>query len=347
MKVKINNIANIKNDLYSEILKVKVDSIICDTSKSKILVLKRIDNGSLPIFFPGQYINIFLEIAGISHLESFSLLSSSDDALNGEYRIAIKSNKKKIVSKYLYDNIKYQDELTISRPLIDSSFMFSPLREEKNIIAIGYDNDIVSYYSLANYLIKNNLDYKLNIIHLCSNENNIILKDKFHNLSTYNQNINYTYYIVKDDNMRDVKSIINKYITEFNSFFVAGNLEFYKNINEILCEYNLPKKCLRFKKFSQVLNRNFLKKYNLILKTIEQELTLECNSNESIFKSILKSEYGKKILINNELKDDIYGEVISGSVITVAKFNQEAHLNNKVINLNDSYPCEDLIIRIN
>ena len=267
--------------------------------------------------------------------------------MNGEYRIVVKSNKKKPLSKFLFDNLKYQDKLLISKPLSDSSFTFSPLREEENIIAIGYDNDIVSFYSLAHYLIKYKLDYKLNIIHICSNDNNVVLKEKFKKLNIYNENINYEYIIINDDNMRPAKDVINKYLAEFNSFFVAGNIEFYKNINKIIYEYNLPKKNLRFKKFNHVVNRNMVKKYELTVKSIEQELTMHCSSNESLFKAILKSEYGKNFLLNNDLNDEVYAQIVEGSVMTIAKFDQEANLQNQIVNLNDSYPCENVTIRIN
>ncbi len=343
----INNINELKEDLYSSIIKVQVDSIINDTPKTKIIVLKRTDKKSLPIFYPGDYINIYANIDGVNHLESFSLFSSNDDAMNGEYRIVVKSNKKKPLSKFLFDNLKYQDKLLISKPLSDSSFTFSPLREEENIIAIGYDNDIVSFYSLAHYLIKYKLDYKLNIIHICSNDNNVVLKEKFKKLNIYNENINYEYIIINDDNMRPAKDVINKYLAEFNSFFVAGNIEFYKNINKIIYEYNLPKKNLRFKKFNHVVNRNMVKKYELTVKSIEQELTMHCSSNESLFKAILKSEYGKNFLLNNDLNDEVYAQIVEGSVMTIAKFDQEANLQNQIVNLNDSYPCENVTIRIN
>ena len=80
----INNINELKEDLYSSIIKVQVDSIINDTPKTKIIVLKKTDKKSLPIFYPGDYINIYANIDGVNHLESFSLFSSNDDAMNGE-----------------------------------------------------------------------------------------------------------------------------------------------------------------------------------------------------------------------------------------------------------------------
>ena len=147
--------------------------------------------------------------------------------------------------------------------------------------------------------------------------------------------------------MRPAKDVINKYLAEFNSFFVAGNIEFYKNINKIIYEYNLPKKNLRFKKFNHVVNRNMVKKYELTVKSIEQELTMHCSSNESLFKAILKSEYGKNFLLNNDLNDEVYAQIVEGSVMTIAKFDQEANLQNQIVNLNDSYPCENVTIRIN
>ncbi|MBR1413988.1 MAG: hypothetical protein IJ574_04910 [Bacilli bacterium] len=343
MKITNNNIQLIKNDLYNGCIEVIVDAIINDTPKSKILVLKS-KNDSLPILFPGQYINVYSEIDGIGYIDNFTVFSSLKDAINGEYRIVVKNNKKRKLQKYLYDNIEYQNELLISKPMGD--YDFSVMREEENIIAIGYDNDVLPFYALANYLIDNKLDYTLNIIHICPNENNIILKDKFKNLSSYNNNINYEDVILSDENIDEIKKVINKYITEFNSFYISGNVEFYKNINSVISDYNLPRKCLRYKDFTPVVNPNNTNKYKMNIITPTQELELDCYGNESLLKSLLKSCFSKSILINNGLDDNILGEVISGNVEIINSINNHVSNNDGIINLKLSYPCEDVTIKL-
>ena len=108
-----------------------------------------VENGTkkLAWFSAGQYLSIGVAIDGKIYKRPYSIASSPQDTLNGEYMLTIKRVPGGIVSEYVLDNLKVGDKIIASAPL--GNFTYERLRDAKNIIGIAGGSGITPFRSLA------------------------------------------------------------------------------------------------------------------------------------------------------------------------------------------------------
>lgn len=295
--IKNNYVANeLAKTLYPNIQHVKIADITEETKDTKTFVLiPNINAGTkkLAYFKPGQYITLTANIEGGIYNRPYTISCSPKNAIeDNTYTITIRKRPNGIVSNYFFDKVKIDDEFDISCP--SGEFYYERLRDAKNVIAIAGGNGINPFMSMAEAIVDGILDIKLTIIYGVKTKEDILFHKRLNELSNKN-NLIKVVYVLSEEIVPEYetglisKEIIDKYLENENSFFVCGSLGLYEHMNQILGEYNLPKKYIRHESFFGRTDFRGVEEYNVKVKTCDKEINITCKSRETLLAAMEKN----------------------------------------------------------
>ena len=139
--------------LHPDRLELCISDIIEETPSTKTLRLVSKDN-YLPPFMAGQYIALYLEIAGIKTSRPYSISSQPNQV--GFYDITVRRVENGLISNYLLDEVKRGDTLISSGPA--GNFYFNPLVHNKTMVCIAGGSGITPFMSMIREIIECGLD---------------------------------------------------------------------------------------------------------------------------------------------------------------------------------------------
>jgi ferredoxin-NADP reductase len=211
--------------LHPDRLELCVSDIITETLSTKTLRLVSKDN-YLPPFMAGQYIALYLEIAGIRTSRPYSISSQPNQV--GFYDITVRRVENGLVSNYLLDDAKRGDTLTSSGPA--GNFYFNPLVHKKTMVCIAGGSGITPFMSMIREIIQCGLDRTVYLFYGNQTMDDVIFGAELNRLSKRFDHIHYIPVIEEPSSeykgacgfityevMRDVLENI-----EDKSFFICG-----------------------------------------------------------------------------------------------------------------------------
>ena len=149
---KKGEVKNILDALHPQRLDLTVSEIARETASAKSIRLVS-DNGSLPPFQAGQYINVFVELGGVRTSRPYSIASSPTQT--GYYEIAVRRVEDGFVSNYLLDDLKPGDRLSSSGP--SGNFHYNPLFHGDQLVFIAGGSGITPFLSMMREAADKNL----------------------------------------------------------------------------------------------------------------------------------------------------------------------------------------------
>ncbi|MBA4030937.1 MAG: hypothetical protein C0478_08600 [Planctomyces sp.] len=127
---------------------LRLARIFQETPHVKTFQLVPMDGGELPFAFqPGQYLTLKVEIAGKSVSRSYTIASSPGQSRYCE--LTIKREEQGLVSRFLHDNLREGDSLTVSAP--GGKFYFTG-KEAESVVLISGGVGITPLMSMTRYL---------------------------------------------------------------------------------------------------------------------------------------------------------------------------------------------------
>ncbi|OQA16094.1 MAG: 1,2-phenylacetyl-CoA epoxidase, subunit E [Firmicutes bacterium ADurb.Bin356] len=138
-------------------------------------------NGALPLFKPGQYLSIKLNIGQTSTARAYTISSApyeADD--NGYYEITIRHKKDGFVSPHIFSSWEEGTEVDATGPHGD--FFYQPLRDNPNIIAIAGGTGITPFVSMLKQFACDANAPSLTLIYGCCDTDDILFEDKLKEL---------------------------------------------------------------------------------------------------------------------------------------------------------------------
>lgn len=232
----------IANKAKPDTLELVIKNIIDETKDIKTFYLASLNQNTLPIFKPGQYITLLFDINNMHFKRPYFLSSSPNDAINNVYRISIKRRKDGIISNHMLDNLKINDTITCLNA--NGEFYLSSIRDKKQIVGICHDIGICPMVSFARGIYEKNIDKLLTIFYIVKDNNSIIYKNELNELSK-NQNIKVV--IIDESNKEKLDiSLIKSYVTSKFTVFTCGNKEFNDMVKNELTSINLSIKDFRY-----------------------------------------------------------------------------------------------------
>ncbi|MRR15954.1 MAG: 2Fe-2S iron-sulfur cluster binding domain-containing protein [Deltaproteobacteria bacterium] len=169
--------------LHPEKLNLAVSEIATLTASTKSIKVV-CEDGSLPPFQAGQYINIVIETGGIRTSRPYSIASSPTQT--GYYEIAVRRVEDGFVSNYLLDCLKPGDRLESSSPA--GNFHYNPLFHGSDLAFIAGGSGITPFMSMIRELADKNLNRRVHLLYGCRVEDDIIYRDELQRISEAHRN---------------------------------------------------------------------------------------------------------------------------------------------------------------
>lgn len=213
----------------------------------------------LAYFRAGQYLSLKVEVNGARITRPYSIASSPSDALNGFYEVTVRKVESGFLSEHIWDNWNVGTKIISSGPC--GSFYYEPLRDKKEIVAIGGGSGITPFRSMAKEIAEGKIDAKMTIIYGSSDENDIIFYDDFKDLERqYPDKIKVVIVLSCEEVTLEgcetgfiTADIIKKYAdTENSTFFICGPQIMYKFLDKEMEMLNLPRKRVRKEVYGEI-----------------------------------------------------------------------------------------------
>ncbi len=174
------------NRLHPERLSLQVADRVTETPSTKTFRLVSKD-GDLPPFQAGQYISLFLEIAGIQTSRPYSI--SSPPHSTDCYDITVRRVENGLVSNFLMDDVVIGDDLVSSGPA--GHFYFNPLIHQRAMICFAGGSGITPFMSMIREIVECGLDRSLTLFYGNKTTDDIIFHEALGRISERFANIIY------------------------------------------------------------------------------------------------------------------------------------------------------------
>lgn len=298
-------------------------------------------------FIAGQYVNLKLTLDGKEIRRAYSICSSP----NGEeLRIAIKSVKNGLFSKFANDNLKAGDLLEVGVP--EGKFVFEPNPErQKNYAAFAAGSGITPVMSILQSVLENEPNSTFVLVYGNKTPDETIFHTHIHDLQLKYVGrlfVHYVYSQTKADgelfgriDKANVNFILNNKHKEkeFDKFYLCGPEEMINLVSTILKEHNVPEKNIKFELFStstapdnaEAASHDGHTKITVLVD--DEETTFEMSQKQTLLEAALKQGL--------DAPYSCQGGICSSCLARISKGTAEMRKNSI---LTDSEIAEGLIL---
>lgn len=335
-------------DIYHTI----VTDIKEETSDVKTFTLTADKNSNTPILAPfkaGQYITIHLKINDSFVTRAYSLSSSPLLVNKDVYKITIKRVENGLVSNYMLDEIKVGDKIDVSKPA--GNFGYSSIKDEENVIAIAGGSGITPFISLAYAILEGIYNCNLTVFYSVRSYDDIIFRQEIEEINKKNKNVKFIITLTREEKEgflqgHITKKMLDPYIKEFNTILMCGPKELYRSMNEILNEFNIPRKSVHYENFFVEYEPEEKETYKLkvIIKDKMQETT--CRNDETLLVAMERAGIKAPSLCRVGECGFCRSILLEGKVKMIGASLKKAEALNDYIHPCVSFPDSDIILRI-
>lgn len=191
-KISCENVAAASERLHSKTLSLLVNSI-SDTGKNAKVIRFVSENGYLPPFEAGQYINIFTEIDGVRTSRPYSISSSPKQ--RAYYEITVARIKDGFVSDFLLDDVKVGDRFEANGPA--GVFRFQPVFHSRKSLFLAGGSGITPFLSMTREIVDAALDRDVVMLYGCRSSKAALYDEE---LRAYSEKYpNFKYHLIVSD----------------------------------------------------------------------------------------------------------------------------------------------------
>ncbi|MBR9727035.1 FAD-binding oxidoreductase [Shewanella intestini] len=175
-------VANTVAKLHPKRIQLIVSEVIHETPSTVTLRLIS-QTQTLPPFQAGQYINLFVSIAGTHTARPYAI--SSQPQIRGHYDLTIKRVADGFVSNHLIDHVQVGDKFESTGPM--GTFYHNPLFHGDDLVFIAGGSGIAPARAMINDLAENTLvnrrkNQKMHLIYSSSYESDVIFEQEVRQL---------------------------------------------------------------------------------------------------------------------------------------------------------------------
>jgi len=245
-------VEQIINRLHPKILNLRLSEIWQETLSTTSFRFVS-EDGYLPPFQAGQYINIFVEIGGIRTSRPYSI--SSQPNQTGYYDITVRRVEDGFVSSYLLDKVKVGDGFQSTSP--SGHFHHDPLFHGDNLVFIAGGSGITPFMSMIRELTDKDLRRQVHLIYGSRVEDDIVFKEELEEKSKRHQNLTVSTVISEPpEGYSGVTGFITADLikelagdTSDKMFYVCGPEAMYTFVLAELAKLGVPKRRTRIEVF--------------------------------------------------------------------------------------------------
>ncbi len=176
-------------ELHPDRISLRVSEIIEETESAKTLRLVS-TTGLLPVFRAGQYINLFVETAGVKTSRPYSIASPPGKPY---YDITVRRKKGGFVSTYLLDDTRAGDVLESTGP--SGSFYHESLTDGSDLVFLAGGSGVTPFASMMREVVENGLPLRIHLLYGSRDPGDIIYRKELAQLGAENDNIDVDFII--------------------------------------------------------------------------------------------------------------------------------------------------------
>lgn len=251
-KISCENVAAASEMIHSKSLSLVVSSVF-DTGKNAKVIRFVSENGYLPPFEAGQYINIFTEIDGVRTSRPYSISSSPKQ--RAYYEIIVARMKDGFVSDFLLDDVKVGDRFEANGPA--GVFRFQPVFHSRKSLFLAGGSGVTPFLSMTREIVDAALDRDVVMLYGCRSSEGALYDEE---LRLYSEKYpNFKYHLViseKDDSWNGEtgfidRNLIKRLVPDYaeRTCYICGPQVMNDFCKTELQELGLPEKQIRREMF--------------------------------------------------------------------------------------------------
>ena len=175
------------NLLHPKKIRLQVSEIREETQTAKSFRLVSPD-AYLPPFQAGQYINLFVDVAGVRTSRPYSI--SSPPSQSGYYEIAVRRVEDGFVSDYLLETVKVNDRLESTGP--SGNFYYNPLFHGNDLVFLAGGSGITPFMSMIREVTDRGLPRKIHLIYGSRKSDDMIFGEELQERAKLHENFKLT-----------------------------------------------------------------------------------------------------------------------------------------------------------
>ena len=188
----VDQAAAVLQNLHPHVLHLVVTEIQ-DTGKQAKVFRLAAQDGHLPPFEAGQYLNLFTEIEGVRTSRPYSLCSSPRQ--RAYYEITVARTRGGFVSDYLLDKVQVGDTFEASCPA--GVFRYQPVFHSRKMLLLGGGSGITPFVSMIREITEAHLDRDVVLLYGCRSPEAALFHEELTRLSE--SFANFRYHLVVSD----------------------------------------------------------------------------------------------------------------------------------------------------
>lgn len=338
-----------------------IASVVEQTSDAKTFVFEITDKlKEYYTYTSGQFITIKTMIDDKEYKRSYSI--SSSPVTNEKLQITVKRIQNGIVSNYLNDTLKKDDEIVVFPP--SGTFFEEPKNDLGNYVFFAGGSGITPIYSIIKTLLMKDINYQLKLIYANRNENSIIFKNELAALEQKHSNRFTVTHILSEasggwngmqgrldkDKMNAFLGNSDNYPVEQTQYYICGPSPFMELVQHELQNYKIPSNQIHSEKFVSIGdNEDVIEVGNAtteitdstkkIIAIIDGEKhTVTCEADENILDALLKAGIQAPYSCQEGVCSTCIAKLISGRV----KMKNHASLTDTDISENKVLTCQSI-----
>ena len=327
-------------DIYEETPDVKTFTLTADANSS---------TPHLAPFKAGQYITIHVTINESPTTRAYSLSSSPSLASKDIYKITIKRVENGLVSNYMLDEIKVGDKLDVSMPA--GEFGYNSVTDEENVIGIAGGSGITPFMSLAGAILDGIVDCNLTVFYSVRTYEDIIFKNEIEEINKKSKKVKFMITLTREEkegylNGHLTKEMLEPFIKEFNTVLMCGPKNLYRSMNEILNEFNIPRKSVHYENFFVEYEPTEKITYNIkvVMKDKVEETT--CKNDETLLVAMERAGIPAPSLCRVGECGYCRSILLEGKVKMIGAALKKAEAENDYIHPCVSFPDSDIVLKL-
>lgn len=372
MENSVEKIRNIRKDIIKDysskmVPKTNIDNMVSDITEFRDVIIKEIieeapnvksfilvpdknkGGSSLEPFKAGQYVSLMVKIGDVTTTRAYSLSSSPSDALKGFYRITIKRVENGLVSNYMLDEASIGDMVKVSKPA--GFFGYLKPRDEENVIGIAGGSGITPFISLAKAIALGIEDCNLTVLYSVKTYEDIIFRKEIEDFNKRSKKVRFVITLTREEKEGFLHGHLNKemiepYLKEFNTILMCGPKAIYKAMNEILLDFNIPRKAVHYENFSCDYKPDDVKTYKLRILTKGEAKVIECKSDETLLVSMENAGITAPSLCRVGECGFCRSILIDGKIKMIGGIEPKALSENDYIHPCITYPESDIVLKL-
>ncbi len=180
-------VQSIVSKLHRDRMTLVLSEIIPQTENAKSFRFVS-EEGYLPPFEAGQYINVAVEIEGVRATRPYSISSSPKE--RSFYEITVARVQKGFVADYMLDCAKVGDKFEINGPA--GVFRFNPVFHSKKSVFLAGGSGITPFMSMTKEILESGLDREIYLIYGSRNVESAIFHKELKEFAKSYKNFKYT-----------------------------------------------------------------------------------------------------------------------------------------------------------